>query len=331
MKLASLSAASNVTGIRCDTQRITRLLQDHGVIAAWDFAAAGPHITIDMAGQNLDAIYLSPHKYVGAPGTPGLLVARRSLFTNAVPTVPGGGTVAYVQPCGGGDDHDNLPYHHEYLQDIESREEGGTPAIIESIRCGLALQLHHQVDANDWIEDQETLFLQKAFAVWTKNPNLVLLGNLTAKRVSIVSFLVKSPLVPTQNGSRSSTTFLHHNFVVALLNDLFGIQTRGGCSCAGPYGHLLLNISPRQSNKIIHKMKAWGSEAIKPGWTRLGFSYYMSPEMVDYIIAAVDLVARPERRRTHGIPSSPGSLNPALPNLPPFAERGVRNPNRACG
>ena len=278
LKLASFSAASNVTGIRCDTQRITSLLHQHGVIAAWDFAAAGPHVGINMTAHDMDAVYLSPHKYVGAPGTPGVLVARRSLFTNAVPTVPGGGTVEYVQPPTSNDPQQ----HHKYLTDIESREEGGTPAIIESIRCGLALQLHDQVGA-DWIERQETYFLKKAFTMWSKSPNIVVLGNQEAKRVSIVSFIIKSPI---------HDTFLHHNFVVALLNDLFGIQSRGGCSCAGPYGHLLLSIDPQHSNKIIEKMESLGSEAIKPGWTRISFSYYMDLETVDYMISAVDLIAR---------------------------------------
>ena len=287
LKLASFSAASNVTGIRCDTERITALLHSHKVTAAWDFAAAGPHVGIDMKGHDMDAVYLSPHKYVGAPGTPGVLVARRSLFTNEVPTVPGGGTVEYVQPPTMASDP--TKQDHKYLTDIESREEGGTPAIIESIRCGLALQLHDQVGAQ-WIEKQETSYLRKAFDARSKNPNIVILGNQQAKRVSIVSFIVKAPT----NGS-----FLHHNFVVALLNDLFGIQSRGGCSCAGPYGHLLLSIGPEQSNKIISKMEALQSEAIKPGWTRVSFSYYMDMETVNYMIEAIDLIAREGYKLLH--------------------------------
>jgi selenocysteine lyase/cysteine desulfurase len=213
LKLGSFTAASNVTGIRCDTKEVTRLLHQYGAYAAWDFAAAGPHIDIDMLGDDLDAVYLSPHKYVGGPGTPGILTARRSLFRNRVPSVPGGGTVLYVQPHG-----------QRYLDNIEHREEGGTPAIVESIRAGLVLQLHHQAGP-DWIEKQESEFLDRATSVWKKNPNLVILGSLEAKRVPIVSFLVKSPI--------ASRRFVHHNFIVALLNDLFGIQTRGGCSCAG--------------------------------------------------------------------------------------------------
>lgn len=269
LKFASLSAASNVTGIRYDTERITNILHDHGAWAAWDFAAAGSHVCIDMAGQDLDAVYLSPHKYVGGPGTPGVLVARRSLFTNEAPTTPGGGTVVYVQP-----------HAHKYLDDIEAREEGGTPAIIDSIRCGLALELHDKVGPK-WIEKQESYFLDLALKAWDRNKNIVVLGNTDVKRVSIVSFLVKSP-----NGDG----FLHYNFVVALLNDLFGIQTRGGCSCAGPYGHLLLNFDKVTSDIIVEKMDSIG-EAVKPGWTRLSFSYYMSLETVKYIIKAVDLVA----------------------------------------
>ncbi|CAB9504836.1 Cysteine desulfurase [Seminavis robusta] len=270
LKLASFSAASNVTGIRCDTKAVTKLLHEHGALAVWDFAAAGPHVAIDLEGHDMDGVYLSPHRFVGGPGTPGTLIARRSLFTNAIPTVPGGGTVNFVQPHG-----------HEYIDDIETREEGGTPASVESIRCGLVLGLHHEL-GGDWIEQQETNFLQKALKSWSKNSNIVLLGNTDAKRVSIVSFLVKAP--------GDSGAFLHHNFVVALLNDLFGIQAGGGCSCAGPYGHLLLDIDTATYDKIVNKLATLG-ESIKPGWTRLGFSYYMSEETVKYMIDAVNLVA----------------------------------------
>ena len=270
LKFASFSAASNVTGIRCDTKKVTQILHQHGVLAMWDFAAAGPHVAIDMVAHDMDGIYLSPHKFAGGPGTPGVLIARRSLFNNTIPAVPAGGTVAFVQPHG-----------HKYLDDIEEREEGGTPAIVESIRCGLVFGLHHQ-GGGSFIEQQEATFLNMALMSWSKNPNIVVLGHKDAKRVSIVSFLVKAP--------RDSGAFLHHNFVVALLNDLFGIQARGGCSCAGPYGHFLLDIDASTSDIIADKYYTMGS-AIKPGWTRVGFSYYMSTETVNYIIDAVNVIA----------------------------------------
>eukprot|EP00797_Seminavis_robusta_P025750 Sro454_g146380.1 Cysteine desulfurase (440) ;mRNA; f:43210-44529 len=231
LKLASFSAASNVTGIRCDTKTVTKLVHEHGALAVWDFAAAGPHVVIDLQEHDIDGVYLSPHKFVGGPGTPGVLIARRSLFTNAVPTIPSGGVITFVQP-----------HHQEYLDDIETREEGGTPPIVESIRCGLVFGLHHKV-GGDWIEQHENYFLQKAFKSWQQNSNIVLLGSTNANRVPIVSFLVKAP--------GTSGSFIHHNFVVALLNDLFGIQARGGCSCAMPYGHLLLDIDNVKSDRIL--------------------------------------------------------------------------------
>jgi selenocysteine lyase/cysteine desulfurase len=269
--LASFSAASNVTGIAADVQQVTELLHRYAAVAAWDFAAAGPHRQIDAEALSIDALYISTHKYIGGPQTPGILVARRSLFKNPIPTVPGGGTVSYVQPN-----------THKYLDTIEDREEGGTPAIIESIRAGLVLKLHHQVKSYN-IEAIEQSYLRRALRVWEKNPNLVLLGNAKAtNRVPIVSFLVKVP---------GTGKYLHFNFIVALLNDLFGIQSRGGCACAGPYGHVLLDISESLSNSIYQAMESTGNESIKPGWTRLSFKYYMSLETVDYLISAVDLIA----------------------------------------
>jgi selenocysteine lyase/cysteine desulfurase len=292
LKIGSFSAASNITGIRSDTRTITNTLHDHGDLACWDFAAAAPHVRIDMQGPDIDAAYISPHKFVGGLGTPGLLVARKSLFQNEVPTVPGGGTVDYVQP-----------HSQTYVKDVEHREEGGTPAIIESIRAGLVLQLHSQVGP-DWIEKTETEYLERVFNAWRKNPNIVVLGNPRAThRVSIVSFLIKANIMPCSKQSTAATTvrsnnnthtrelYLHHNFVVAVLNDLFGIQSRGGCSCAGPYGHALLHIDQKHSDMIMNEMKHSG-DAVKPGWTRVSFSYYFAPEMVNYIIDAVDLVAR---------------------------------------
>jgi selenocysteine lyase/cysteine desulfurase len=214
LKIGSFSAASNMKGIRSDTNTITKILHRHGALAMWNFAAAGPHVDIDIKGQDFDAVFLSVHKFVGGP-TPGILAARRSLFTNATPSVPAGGTIKWVDEA-----------EHKYIDDIERREEGGTPAIVENIRAGLVLRLHHDFGPSN-IEKIELGFLQRAFNVWKKNPNIIIVGNDEPKnRVSIVSLVIRSP----QQDNRA----LHFNFVVALLNDLFGIQTRGGCSCAGP-------------------------------------------------------------------------------------------------
>jgi selenocysteine lyase/cysteine desulfurase len=276
LKIGSFSAASNVTGIGTDTRNTAALLHRHGALSFWDFAAAGPYVQIDM---NLadeeehgdlaykDAIFLSPHKFIGGPGTPGILIAKRHLFKNRVPAAPGGGTVSYVSS----DDH-------TYVDDPEHREEGGTPAIVESIRAGLVFQLKEAVGA-DVIRDYEHAFIRRAIERWSANPNIRILGNKDAWRLSIVSFVV-----------RFGDRYLHHNFVVALLNDLLGIQARGGCSCAGPYGHRLLGIDLSTSlefQREIHR----GCEGVKPGWVRVNFNYFISEEVFEFILDAVDLVA----------------------------------------
>ena len=276
LKIGSFSAASNVTGILSNTCAIADLLHRHGALSFWDFAAAAPYVDIEMYPRcsrhplaYKDAIFLSPHKLVGGPGTPGVLVVRRELLTNRVPDVVGGGTVAYVNPT-----------EHRYLDDPEHREEGGTPAIVESIRAGLVFQLKQAVGV-DVIREHEEDFWRRAVERWRKNPNLELLGNLESERLSIVSFVVRRP------GGR----YLHHNYVVALLHDLFGIQARGGCSCAGPYGHRLLGIDIERSHEFEREI-ARGCEGIKPGWTRVSFNYFISEAVFQYLVEAVGLVAR---------------------------------------
>ena len=275
LKIGSFSAASNVTGIVSDTHGIADLLHRHGALAFWDYAAAGPYVDIQMYGRcsrhpgaYLDAIFLSPHKFVGGPGTPGVLVVRKELLRNRVPTVPGGGTVDYVSP-----------FEHHYLTDPIQREEGGTPAIVESIRAGLVFQLKQEVGAK-LIREHEDAFLRRSIDSWRQNPAIEILGNLAAERLSIVSFVVRRP-----NGR-----YLHHNFVVTLLNDLFGIQCRGGCSCAGPYGHRLLGIDLDRSRQFQREILA-GCEGIKPGWVRISFNYFLSEVVFRYLVEAVHLVA----------------------------------------
>jgi hypothetical protein len=198
-----------------------------------------------------------------------VLVVRRDLLHNRVPDVPGGGTVEYVNPD-----------EHRYLHDVVAREEGGTPAIVEAIRAGLVFQLKQAVGA-DVIRAKEEQFLRHAISAWSAEPALEILGNLDAERLSIVSFVVRTP----------SGRYLHHNFVVTLLNDLFGIQSRGGCSCAGPYGHQLLGIDLDRSHAFERQI-AVGCEGIKPGWVRVNFNYFHSDAVVDYVIEAVSFVAR---------------------------------------
>jgi selenocysteine lyase/cysteine desulfurase len=276
LKIGSFSAASNVTGIVTDAAAVSALLHAHGALSFWDVAAAGPYVRIDMYGGRdadplayKDAVFLSPHKFIGGPSTPGVLVVRHELLRNRVPDEPGGGTVAYVNPT-----------EHRYLTDPVMREEGGTPAIIDSIRAGLVFQLKQAVGL-DVIRAHEEHYLHRAVDAWRAEPSIEILGNLDAERLSIVSFVVRAP----------SGRYLHHNFIVALLNDLFGIQARGGCSCAGPYGHRLLGIDIERSHEFEREI-AHGCEGIKPGWVRVNFNYFISGLVFDYVVEAVRLVAR---------------------------------------
>ena len=276
LKIGSFSAASNVTGIGSNTRETSSLLHRHGALSFWDFAAAGPYVQIEMNMSDdqadggvvyKDAVFLSPHKFVGGPGTPGILIAKRSLFKNSVPAVPGGGTVAYVNHL-----------EHRYLDDIEHREEGGTPAIIGSIRAGLVFQLKAAVGV-ERIHTRERSFIRRAIDSWEGNPRLQILGNPELWRLSIVSFIVI-------HGDK----YLHHGFVVALLNDLFGIQARGGCSCAGPYGHRLLGIDIERSKEFEREILR-GCEGVKPGWIRVNFNYFVSETIFEFILAAIHFVA----------------------------------------
>ena len=273
LKIGSFSAASNVTGIISDTAAISRILHAHDALSFWDFAASAPYVRISMGSAELDdgdykdAIFISPHKLIGGPGSPGLLVARRDLLTNKVPAVPGGGIVQYVSPD-----------HHTYIADQEHREEAGTPAIIGSIRAGLVFKLKGEVGP-DRIRELEHDFIRRAISSWGTNPNIDVLGNHEAERLSIVSFVI-----------RTEDKVLHHNYVVALLNDLFGIQARGGCSCAGPYGHRLLGIDLETSSRFEDVIAA-GSEVLKPGWVRLNFNYFISDAEFEYIVDAVHMIA----------------------------------------
>jgi selenocysteine lyase/cysteine desulfurase len=276
MRIGSFSAASNVTGVLTDTDRIAALLHEHGALSFWDYAAAAPYVPIRMRASapdrrdHKDAIFLSPHKFLGGPQTPGVLVVRRELVTNPVPTAPGGGTVAFVDPLG-----------HRYLDDPVAREEGGTPAIVESIRAGLVFAVKQAI-GTDLIQARERRLWRHALARWSANPNIQILGNPHADRLSIVSFRI-----------RAGRQFLHHNFVVAVLNDLFGIQARGGCSCAGPYGHRLLAIDREHSHAFEDEIER-GCDGIKPGWVRINLNYFITDTVRDYLVDAVDLVA------THG-------------------------------
>ncbi len=270
-RFVTLSAASNVTGAITDLPAAARLVHRHGGRLFVDFAAGAPYLPVDMCGSgdgdHLDAAFLSPHKFLGGPGASGLLVVDRELHVSAAPTAPGGGTVRYVaRTC------------HRYLPEIEHIEEAGTPNILGDIRAGLALQLKADIGTAA-IHAAEQRAIAWARERWSAEPGIELLGP-AENRLGIFSFNI-----------RSGNRLLHHGFVVRLLNDLFGIQARGGCSCAGPYGHDLLKISDALSARYQAVIEA-GHELLKPGWVRLGLHYTMDDATLDAIIEAVAFVAR---------------------------------------
>ncbi|HDZ08377.1 aminotransferase class V-fold PLP-dependent enzyme [Pseudohongiella sp.] len=266
--IGSFSAASNVTGIKTDVAAVTALLKRFGALACWDYAAAGPYVRIDMnAAQPLDAVFLSPHKFVGGPGTPGILIAKRGIFRNRVPAMVGGGTVSYV-----------TPEDHVYIADIERREEGGTPAIVESIRAGLVFSLQQQVGI-DLIQAQEQAMADTVMKRLQACANIEVLGSPDAHRLPIFSLRF-------WHGERE----LHYGFVVSLLNDLFGIQARGGCSCAGPYAHSLLGMDMAFSKRVEAAVTS-GAGLMRPGWVRLNFNYFLAGDELEYLLRALELVA----------------------------------------
>ncbi len=275
-KIGSFSAASNVTGVIADTRALAKALHAAGALAIFDFAAAAPYERIDMgsphesAGEHFDAVVFSPHKFPGGPGAAGVLAIRDDAIVRRTPVVSGGGTVSYVTRSS-----------RAYVADVERREEGGTPAIIGSIRTGLAFALKADI-GQEAIASREKALVGRALHAWRERPEIELLGPTDAdvERIAVFPFNI-----------RYRDKLLHHNLVVALLNDLFGIQGRGGCSCAGPYAHDLLRIDDRMAARYEAAVLA-GFGLLRPGWVRLGFNYFFSDEGVDYIIEAVGFIAR---------------------------------------
>lgn len=292
--IGCFTAASNITGILLDDVKITALLHRYGALAFWDYASAAPYVNVDMnpvvpgIEQGLaykDAIFISPHKFVGGPETPGVLIAKKKLFVNTVPSGCGGGSVFFVSRK-----------DHRYLQEIEMREEGGTPSIVGAVRCGLVFQLKAAID-HDYLRLREEQLCRKMWDAWQDTPNLVILGSRQARRLPVVSFLVRHP---------ASGLFLHHNFVCALLNDLYGIQARGGCACAGPYAQDLLGIdeglAARYEELLVEDSQLDRThlrryqehserEVLRPGFVRLNLAYYLPDDHVHYVLEAVRQVA----------------------------------------
>lgn len=266
--IGSFSAASNVTGIITDADTVTRLLKSHGALAVWDYACAGPYVPIDMGcgtDAQKDAVVVSAHKFVGGPAASGVLIMRKTAVRSTVPSWPGGGTVCFVSP-----------WQHDYVGDVAAREEAGTPNGIGDIRAALVFLIKEAVGAAV-IAEREAALVQMARDGWRGNPRIELLGNPDAHRLPIFSFLVRDDAgraVSEQQFTR-------------LLSDVYGIQARGGCACAGPYGHRLLGIDHAYSDRLRREILA-GNEVHKPGWIRLNFSYLMSDETVRYIIDSVN-------------------------------------------
>ncbi|XP_047168093.1 uncharacterized protein LOC124836894 [Vigna umbellata] len=298
--LGSFSACSNVTGIYLDTRAVAELLHQYKAFACFDFAASGPYVEIDMrSGESdgYDAVFLSPHKFLGGPDSPGVLLMNKALYLlgSSPPSTCGGGTVTYVN---GFNEQETL-----YLENIEERESGGTPPIIQTVRAALAFWVKEYISCEE-IEKSEQMYINKALKRLGSNPNIEVLGNLKAKRQAILSFLIYSTINCSSAGEWSDEGELdlwaetgnqrgkplHGPFVAALLNDLFGIQARGGCACAGPYGHELLHINRSQSLAIRSAVEK-GYIGVKPGWSRVSFPYYMSEEDFEYILKAIEFLA----------------------------------------
>ncbi|CAL0306659.1 unnamed protein product [Lupinus luteus] len=307
--LGSFSACSNVTGIYSDTRTIAQILHQYRGFACFDFASSGPYVKIDMKSgksDGYDAVFLSPHKFLGGPDSPGVLLMNKALYQlrSSPPSTCGGGTVSYVN---GFSEKDTL-----YLEDIEERENGGTPPIIQTVRAALAFWVKEYISYEE-IEKREELYINKALQRLMSNPNIEVLGNLRSKRQAILSFVIYSTTNSSndcwgnklhnddykenegkldlwaETGNKRDKP-LHGSFIAALLNDLFGIQARGGCACAGPYGHILLHVNKSQTLAIRSAIQE-GYVGVKPGWTRVSFPYYMSEEDFEYILTAIEFLA----------------------------------------
>lgn len=270
--IAAFSAGSNVTGALTDIGAVSRLVQAHGGRVVWDHAGAGPYLPISMRpapGVHVDALVISPHKFVGGPGSSGLLVVRREAAVLDTPSAPGGGTVSFVTPDG-----------HDYLADLAAREEAGTPNAIADIRAALAIIVRGCM-MRAGLDARADKLRRAALERWRANPRIEILGPDRDAMLPIVSFRV--------HDGRGG--LVHHQLVTRILSDRFGVQARGGCACAGPYVHRLLGIAPAQSEAIRAAVRA-GKELEKPGFVRVNFSPLMDEEEFAILVGAVDEIAR---------------------------------------
>lgn len=267
-KIAAVTACSNVTGIQTPYHEIAKLIHRYNGLCFVDFACSAPYVRIDMHPEDdsahLDAIYFSMHKFLGGPGTPGVVIFDRRIYNNTVPDHPGGGTIMYSNPWKA----------RQYVSDIESREDGGTPAILQGIKAAMCIRLKEAMGIANILRREEEL-LQRVFFRFSEMKNVIVLQGDQKKRLGIFSFMI---------------TGAHYNLIVRLLNDKFGIQARGGCSCAGTYGHLLLNVDPVQSCDIWRAIDS-GDLSNKPGWIRISLHPTMTGNEIEFIMDAIESTA----------------------------------------
>ena len=264
MKIASVTACSNVTGIQTDYHRIAKIMHQNSGVCFVDFACSAPYVKIDMYPEDkdayLDAIFFSPHKFLGGPGTSGVLIFNKDLYHNMIPDNPGGGTVNWTNPWG----------EHRYLDDIETREDGGTPGFLQTIKIALTIRLKEEMGIEN-IRLREEEINKHIFQELKSIDNLVLLAKRHENRLGVFSFYIED---------------MHYNLGVKILNDRFGIQTRGGCSCAGTYGHFLLHVDQQESSDLIKKIDD-GCLIERPGWIRMSIHPTSTNEEVTFICNSI--------------------------------------------
>lgn len=267
IKIASITACSNVTGIKTDYHKVAKIIHQYNGVCFVDFACSAPYVPIDMHPDDegyLDAIFFSPHKFLGGPGTSGVLVFNKNLYHNMIPDNPGGGTVYYTNPWG----------DRDYIEDIEVREDGGTPGFLQTIKIALAIKLKEEMDPAK-IEAREEEINSVIFHKLKQIPNLHILAEQHKHRLGIFSFYIENA---------------HYNLIVKILNDRYGIQTRGGCSCAGTYGHYLLHVD-NITSKEIEKHLIEGCMIDRPGWVRMSIHPTMTDEEVLYVCESIKQTA----------------------------------------
>lgn len=270
VKIASVTSCSNVTGLLTPYHEIATLLHRAGGLCFVDFAASAPYISIDMHPSNqpegwLDALYFSPHKFLGGPGSCGVLIFNKKLYSNRIPDNPGGSTVDWTNPWGG----------HKYYDDVEAREDGGTPGFIQAIRAALCIRLKEAMGVENILRREHELLA----LIWDRLcaiPGVHVLADQHRDRLGIISFYIEG---------------LHYNLAVRLLNDRYGIQTRGGCSCAGTYGHYLLHVSRAHSRTITDQINR-GDNSEKPGWVRLSLHPTTTDAEAHRLVEAITALAQ---------------------------------------